>query len=286
MKPIKSHLISVSYWYLISNSVYAFNNKDECMKLEGKKAIVTGGSRGIGRAIALLYAKEGADVLVNYHSNDTAAKETVAEIEKLGRKGVAVAADVASYESARDMVEECVKQLGGVDIVVNNAGVSKPSMLLKMTEEDWDAIIDIHLKAAFNTTQAAGRHMKEQNSGRIINVISTAGIFGTVGQINYASAKAGIIGFSKSAARELGRYNITVNVICPGITKTEMTGKLQTDEKLRKIYEGRIQLGRFADPEEIAPAFVFPGLGRCLVHHRPGTGRGRRLYRIRLQGPW
>ncbi|WP_299980264.1 SDR family NAD(P)-dependent oxidoreductase [Desulfobacula sp.] len=227
------------------------------MKLEGRKAIVTGGSRGIGRAIALMYAKEGADILVNYHSNDAAAKETVAEIEKLGRKGVAVAADVASYKSAQDMVEECVKQLGGVDIVVNNAGVSKPSMLLKMKEEDWDAIIDIHLKAAFNTTQAAGRHMKEQKYGKIINVISTAGIFGTVGQINYASAKAGIIGFTKSASRELGRYGINVNVICPGITKTEMTGKLQTDEKLRKIYEGRIQLGRFAEPEEIAPAFVF-----------------------------
>ncbi len=227
------------------------------MKLEGKKAIVTGGSRGIGKAIALMYAKEGADVLVNYHSNDAAAKETCAQIEALGRKAVAVAADVANYNSAQNMVEECVKQLGGVDIVVNNAGVSKPSMLLKMKEEDWDAIIDIHLKAAFNTTQAAGRHMKEQKSGKIINVISTAGIFGTVGQINYASAKAGIIGFSKSASRELGRYGINVNVICPGITKTEMTGKLQTDEKLKKIYEGRIQLGRFAEPEEIAPAFVF-----------------------------
>jgi 3-oxoacyl-[acyl-carrier protein] reductase len=227
------------------------------MKLEGKKAIVTGGSRGIGRAIALMYAKEGADVLVNYHSNDAAAKDTVAEIEKLGRKGIAVAADVADYTSAQNMVEECVKQLGGVDIVVNNAGVSKPSMLLKMKEEDWDAIINIHLKAAFNTTQAAGRHMKEQKSGKIINVISTAGIFGTIGQINYASAKAGIIGFTKSASRELGRYGINVNVICPGITKTEMTGKLQTDEKLKKIYEGRIQLGRFAEPEEIAPAFVF-----------------------------
>ncbi len=227
------------------------------MKLEGKKAIVTGGSRGIGRAISLMYAKEGADVLVNYHSNDAAAKETVAEIEKLGRKGVAVAADVADYKSAQNMVDECVKQLGGVDIVVNNAGVSKPSMLLKMKEEDWDTIIDIHLKAAFNTTQAAGRYMKEKKYGKIINVISTAGIFGTVGQINYASAKAGIIGFTKSASRELGRYGINVNVICPGITKTEMTGKLQTDEKLRKIYEGRIQLGRFAEPEEIAPAFVF-----------------------------
>jgi 3-oxoacyl-[acyl-carrier protein] reductase len=227
------------------------------MKLEGKKAIVTGGSRGIGRAISLMYAKEGADVLVNYHSNDAAAKETVAEIEKLGRKGVAVAADVADYTSAQNMVDECVKQLGGVDIVVNNAGVSRPSMLLKMKEEDWDAIIDIHLKAAFNTTQAAGRYMKEKKYGKIINVISTAGIFGTVGQINYASAKAGIIGFTKSASRELGRYGINVNVICPGITKTEMTGKLQTDEKLRKIYEGRIQLGRFAEPEEVAPAFVF-----------------------------
>ena len=227
------------------------------MKLEGKKAIVTGGSRGIGRAIALMYAKEGADVLVNYHSNDAAAKDTVAEIEKLGRKGIAIAADVADYTSAQNMVEECVKQLGAVDIVVNNAGVSKPSMLLKMKEEDWDAIINIHLKAAFNTTQAAGRHMKEQKSGKIINVISTAGIFGTIGQINYASAKAGIIGFTKSASRELGRYGINVNVICPGITKTEMTGKLQTDEKLKKIYEGRIQLGRFAEPEEIAPAFVF-----------------------------
>ncbi|WP_300455803.1 3-oxoacyl-ACP reductase family protein [Desulfobacula sp.] len=227
------------------------------MKLEGKKAIVTGGSRGIGKAIALMYAKEGADVLVNYHSNDAAARETVAEIEALGRKAVAVAADVANYTSAQNMVDECVKQLGGVDIVVNNAGVSKPSMLLKMKEEDWDAIIDIHLKAAFNTTQAAGRYMKEKKYGKIINVISTAGIFGTIGQINYASAKAGIIGFTKSASRELGRYNINVNVICPGITKTEMTGKLQSDEKLRKIYEGRIQLGRFAAPEEIAPAFVF-----------------------------
>jgi 3-oxoacyl-[acyl-carrier protein] reductase len=227
------------------------------MKLEGKKAIVTGGSRGIGRAIALMYAKEGADVVVNYHSNHAAAKETVAEIEKLGRKGVAIAADVADHSQAHNMVVDCVAELGGIDIVVNNAGVSKPSMLLKMKEEYWDAIINIHLKAAFNTTQAAGLYMKEQKSGKIINVISTAGIFGTVGQINYASAKAGIIGFTKSAARELGRYGVNVNVVCPGITNTDMTKTLQTNEKLRKTYEGRIMLRRFADPEEIAPAFVF-----------------------------
>jgi 3-oxoacyl-[acyl-carrier protein] reductase len=227
------------------------------MKLEGKKAVVTGGSRGIGRSIAIAYAREGADVLVNYHSNDTAAQEVVREIENLGRKGVAVKADVASHSDSKAMVDHCVEKLGGIDILVNNAGVSKPSLLLKMKEEDWDAIIDIHLKAAFNTTQAAGLYMKEKKYGKIINVISTAGIFGTIGQINYASAKAGIIGFTKSASRELGRYNINVNVICPGITRTEMTNKLQTDEKLRKIYESRIQLGRFTDPEEIAPAFVF-----------------------------
>ncbi len=227
------------------------------MRLKGKKAIVTGGSRGIGKSVALAFAAQGADVLVNFHSNDAAAKETVAEIEKLGQKGFAVKADVADHASAKNMVDRCVEELGGIDILVNNAGVSKPSMLLKMKEADWDAIIDIHLKAAFNTVQAAGLYMKEKKYGKIINVISTAGIYGTIGQINYASAKAGIIGFTKSASRELGRYNINVNVICPGITKTDMTKKLQTDEKLRKIYEARIQLGRFAAPEEIAPAFVF-----------------------------
>lgn len=227
------------------------------MRLEGKKAIVTGGGRGIGRAVALAYAGEGADVLVNYQSNDAAANEVVQEVTRLGRNGVAVKADVSKYQDCQQMVETAAKELGGVDILVNNAGMSKPSMLLKMTEEDWDRIIDIHLKGAFNCTQAAARKMKEQKSGKIINVISTAGIYGTIGQINYSSAKAGIIGFTKSAARELGRYNINVNVICPGITATEMTGKLRSDEKLKEIYQSRIALGRFAEPEEVAPAFVF-----------------------------
>lgn len=227
------------------------------MRLEGKKAIVTGGGRGIGRAVALAYAGEGADVLVNYQSNDAAANEVVQEVTRLGRNGVAVKADVSRYQDCQQMVETAAKELGGVDILVNNAGMSKPSMLLKMTEEDWDRIIDIHLKGAFNCTQAAARKMKEQKSGKIINVISTAGIYGTIGQINYSSAKAGIIGFTKSAARELGRYNINVNVICPGITATEMTGKLRSDEKLKEIYQSRIALGRFAEPEEVAPAFVF-----------------------------
>jgi 3-oxoacyl-[acyl-carrier protein] reductase len=227
------------------------------MRLEGKKAIVTGAGRGIGRAIALRFAQEGADILVNYHSNDAAAQEVIQKVEAMGRKATAVKADVSKYNDAYTMVDAAVNELGGVDILVNNAGMSKPGMLLKMSEEDWDKIIDIHLKGTFNMSQAAGRVMKEKKSGRIINVISSAGLFGTIGQINYSSAKAGVIGFTKSASRELGRYNITVNAICPGITAPEMTEKLRTDEKLKEIYLGRIQLGRFGQPEDIAPAFVY-----------------------------
>jgi len=227
------------------------------MRLKGKKAIVTGGGRGIGRAVALAFAEEGADILVNYQSNEAAAREVVESIEGLGRKAICVKTDVSHYLGVQAMVDRAVQDLGGVDILVNNAGMSQPGLLLTMTEETWDKIIGIHLKGTFNCTQAVARHMKEKKSGKIINVISTAGLFGTVGQINYASAKAGIIGFTKSASRELGRYGINVNAICPGVTATEMTSKVRTDEKLKEIYLSRIQLGRFAEPEEIAPAFVF-----------------------------
>ena len=227
------------------------------MRLQDKKAIVTGGGRGIGRAIALSYASEGADILVNYHSNDEAAQDVVKQVKDMGRNAVAVKADVSKYDDAYKMADAAMNELGGLDVLVNNAGMSKPSMLLKMSEEDWDKIVDIHLKGTFNMSQAAGRYMREQKSGRIINVISSAGMYGTIGQINYSSAKAGVIGFTKSACRELGRYNITVNAICPGITATEMTETVRTDEKLRDIYLGRIQLGRFAETDDVAPAFVF-----------------------------
>lgn len=227
------------------------------MRLKDKKAIVTGGGRGIGRAIALAFAKEGADVLVNYQSNETAAREVVESIEALGRKAICVKTDVSNYHDAQAMVDRAVQELGGMDILVNNAGMSQPALLLNMTEETWDRIIGIHLKGTFNCTQAVARYMKEKKSGKIINVISTAGLFGTVGQINYASAKAGVIGFTKSASRELGRYGINVNAICPGVTATEMTTKVRSDEKLKEVYLSRIQLGRFAEPEEIAPVFVF-----------------------------
>ncbi|SPD73604.1 3-oxoacyl-(acyl-carrier-protein) reductase FabG [uncultured Desulfobacterium sp.] len=227
------------------------------MRLKDKKAVVTGAGRGIGRAVALAFAREGADVLVNYVSNSATADEVVAEIKKMGRKAIAVKADVASSADARNMIETAVKELGGLDILVNNAGVSIPAMLLKMTEEQWDRILDIHLKGAFTCTQAAANYMKNQKSGKIINVISTAGLFGTIGQINYASAKAGIIGFTKSASRELGRYNINVNAISCGVIKTDMTQKVQSDPKLAEIYTQRIQLGRFGEPDEVAHSFVF-----------------------------
>ena len=227
------------------------------MKLKDKKAIVTGGGRGIGKAVALAFAREGADVAINYRSNDVAAKEVVDEIQMLGRKAVALKADVGNYKDASSMVDQAVQELGGVNILVNNAGLSRPALLLKMDEETWDRVVDIHLKGTFICTQTAANYMKENRYGKIINVISTAGLFGTMGQINYASAKAGIIGFTKSASRELGRYEINVNAISMGVISTEMTGKIREDEKLKEIYLSRIQLGRFGEPEEVAPAFVF-----------------------------
>lgn len=227
------------------------------MKLKGKKAVVTGAGRGIGRSVAMAFAREGADVVINYHSNDQKAQEVVAEIREAGRQAVAVKADVSRHQAGQQLVEAACDSIGGLDILVNNAGVSKPSMFLEMAEIDWDRILEIHLKGAFSCAQAAAGYMKEHGGGKIINVISTAGLFGTVGQINYASAKAGMVGFTKSAARELGRYGINVNAICPGVTITDMTHTLQTNEKFKKIFLGRIQLGRFASPEEIAPAFVF-----------------------------
>ena len=227
------------------------------MKLQNKRAIVTGGGRGIGRAIALAFAGEGADVAINYRSNDTAANEVVDKIRVLGRKAVALKADIGSYQDAKSMVDQAVRELGGVDILVNNAGVSRPALLLKMDEETWDQVVDTHLKGTFNCTQAAANYMKENKYGKIINVISTAGLYGTMGQINYASAKAGVIGFTKSASRELARYEINVNAISMGIITTEMTDKVRGDEKLKGVYLSRIQLGRFGEPDEVAPAFVF-----------------------------
>jgi 3-oxoacyl-[acyl-carrier protein] reductase len=226
-------------------------------RLEGRAAVVTGGGRGIGRGICLAFAKEGADVVVNYASKDQPAQEVVEMIKKMGRKAVAIKGNVAVKTEAEKIIQKAIENFGKIDILVNNAGVSKPNMLYKMTEEQWNEVIDIQLKGPFLCIQAAAKYMMERKSGKIINVTSSAGLWGTKGQINYSSAKGGIVALTKSAARELAGYGITVNVVQPGYVSTEMTEKIRTDPKLKEIYTGRILLGRFSEPEEVALTFVF-----------------------------
>ena len=219
---------------------------------------MTGSSRGIGRAIALAFAMEGAaGVVVNYTSNEKAAQEAVEAIKEAGSRAIALKADVSKKEEAESLIKASMNEFGRLDILVNNAGFTRPALMLKMDETQWDQVVDLHLKGAFFCSQAAGLQMKEQKSGKIINVTSVAGVVGTVGQINYSAAKGGVISMTKSIARELARYNICANVICPGIVSTEMSEKITTDEKLKEIYLNRILLRRFAHPEDIAPAFVF-----------------------------
>ena len=227
------------------------------MKLEGKNAVVTGGGRGIGRAICVAFAKEGANVVVNYAGNEKASNEVVAMVEALGRKAVAVQGDVAKWEDAQKIVDACVQNFGSIQILVNNAGISRGAMLYKLSDEAWDEVVNVQMKGPWHCIKAASKYFMEQKYGRIVNVTSSAGIAGTIGQIHYASAKGGVITLTKSAARELARYNVTANVICPGIVTTEMTTNLQKDEKLKEIYLRRILLNKYAEPEDIAPAFVF-----------------------------
>ena len=227
------------------------------MRLKGKTAMVTGSSRGIGRAVAISYGKEGANVVVNYTSNKKAADEVVDIIQAAGSKAIAVKADVARKKDVENLVTTTIETFGGLNILVNNAGFTRPAMMLKMTEEEWDQVLNIHLKGAFLCSQAAGAQMREQKSGKIINVMSVAGLVGTVGQINYSAAKGGVLSMTKSIARELARYNVCANVISLGIVSTEMSEKITTDEKLKEIYMNRILLKRFAEPDDIAPAFVF-----------------------------
>jgi 3-oxoacyl-[acyl-carrier protein] reductase len=227
------------------------------MKLEGKVALVTGSSRGVGKAVALGFAASGADVVINYTSNQGAADNVVSDIQSMGRSAVAVKADVAVKSDVERLVNSAADKFGKLDILVNNAGFTRPAMMVKMSEDQWDQVVDIHLKGAFMCSQAAGKLMKVQNSGKIINVTSVAGIVGTVGQINYSAAKGGVISMTKSIAREMARYNVCANVISLGIVATDMTEKIRTDEKLKEIYMNRILLKRFAEPDDISPAFVF-----------------------------
>ncbi|MBI2849074.1 MAG: glucose 1-dehydrogenase [Chloroflexi bacterium] len=225
------------------------------MRLKDRVAIVTGGGQGIGKAVAIAFAKEGAKVTVSGRTLDTLQAVT-REIETVGSKALPVRADVSKKQDVQNMVEITVREFGRIDILVNNAGFTRPAMLHKMTEEDWDAVINVHLKGTFLCTQAVAPYMMEQKYGKIINVVSRAGIQGTIGQVNYSAAKGGIIALTKSSARELARYSINVNAIAPGAA-TQMTEKIRTDPKISQVYLSQMLLGRWADTEEIAPAFVF-----------------------------
>jgi 3-oxoacyl-[acyl-carrier protein] reductase len=227
------------------------------MKLEGKNAVVTGGGRGVGRALCVAFAKEGANVVVNYAGNEKAAKEVVGMVEALGRKAVAVQGDVAKWEDAQKIIDACVQTFGAIHVLINNAGISKPAMLHKLTDELWDEVVNVQMKGPWHCIKAASKYFMEQKYGRIVNVTSVAGIVGTTGQIHYAAAKGGVVTLTKSAARELARYNVTANVISLGIVTTEMSSNLQKDEKLKEIYLRRILLNKYAEPEDVAPAFVF-----------------------------
>ncbi|MFK7802520.1 MAG: 3-oxoacyl-[acyl-carrier-protein] reductase [Anaerolineae bacterium] len=224
--------------------------------LEGKVAIVTGGSRGIGRAIAEDLAKNGAKVVVNYNSNAEAANEAVSAIEALGSEAIAVQADVSNFEQAQALAKAATEKFGQIDILVNNAGTTKDTLLMTMKEAQWDDVININLKSAFNMSKAVARPMvRRKQGGRIINISSVSGIIGLPGQSNYSASKAGMIGFSKALAKELGVRQITVNCIAPGFIPTDLTSVL--DETRVEWIMGNTPLGRMGKPEEIAYAVTF-----------------------------
>jgi 3-oxoacyl-[acyl-carrier protein] reductase len=223
--------------------------------LSGKVALVTGGSRGIGRAIALALASQGAAVAVNYATNEEAANETVQQIEGCGAKAVALRGDVADAEAGKRLVEETITKLGGLHILVNNAGLTQDDLLLRMSEEAWDRVLAVDLRGAYLCTKAALRPMIRQRWGRIVSIASVAGLVGNPGQANYAAAKAGLIGFTKSVAKEVASRNVTANAIAPGLVATEMTAGLTEGQEQAVL--GLVPLGRAATPDEIAPAVVF-----------------------------
>jgi 3-oxoacyl-[acyl-carrier protein] reductase len=223
--------------------------------LKGKSALVTGGSRGIGRAIALALAQQGANVAVNYATNEAAAKETVAAIEQCGVKAIAIQGDVADAEAAKRLIDETTSAFDGLQILVNNAGLTQDDLILRMSEEAWDRVLAVDLRGAYLCTKAALRPMIRQRWGRVINIASVAGLVGNPGQSNYAAAKAGLIGFTKSVAKEVASRNVTVNAIAPGLVQTAMTEGL-TEGQQQAVVQ-LVPLGRWGTPEEIAPAAVF-----------------------------
>lgn len=225
------------------------------MRLENQVAIVTGASRGIGRAIAQRLAAEGAKVVVNYNQSQAPAKELAAQIQANGGDAVAIQSDVSDFGQAQDLVKGALAAFGRVDILVNNAGTTRDTLLMMMKEDQWDLVINTNLKSVFNCCKAVARGMVRQRSGRIINITSVAGQVGNPGQTNYAASKAGIIGFTKSLAKELGSRGITVNAVAPGYVPTALTDVLPQELKDKAIE--MTPLGRFGTPEDIAAAVAF-----------------------------
>lgn len=225
------------------------------MLLDGKVALVTGASRGIGRAIALKLAAEGAKVAINYAGNTAKAEEVKAEIEKNGGQAILVQADVADAAAVETMVSTVVEAFGQIDILVNNAGITRDGLLMRMKDEDFDAVINTNLKGVFYCTKLVSKLMMKKRSGRIINMASVVGLMGNAGQTNYAAAKAGVIGFSKSAAKELAARGITVNMVAPGFIDTDMTAAMT--DKARDMTLTGIPLNRMGTPEDVANAVAF-----------------------------
>lgn len=222
---------------------------------EQKVAVVTGASRGIGRAIALELASKGVFVVINYNGSKERAEEVKAEIEKNGGSAAVYQCNVSQFDECEQFLKYVVKEYGRIDILVNNAGITRDGLLMKMSEEDFDKVIDVNLKGTFNTIRFVSRQMLKQRSGRIINMSSVVGISGNAGQANYASSKAGVIGLTKAAARELASRGITVNAVAPGFIETEMTDVLS--DAVKEASVAQIPLGKFGKPEDIAKTVAF-----------------------------
>ncbi|MGA2296413.1 MAG: SDR family NAD(P)-dependent oxidoreductase [FCB group bacterium] len=225
------------------------------MNLEGKTAIVTGGSLGIGNSISLKLAEYGANVALNYRKHKEEADETIKQIENFGKQGLAIQADVSNFSDAEKMVNEVISKFGRIDILVNNAGINWDGVIWKMTEEQWDKVIDINLKGYFNYIRAVAPHFKEQQSGKIVNITSINGLRGKFGQSNYSASKAGIIGFTKAVAKELGKFSVNVNAVAPGLIETDMMKN--APENVRNAALQEIVIARIGLPEDVANVVVF-----------------------------
>ena len=225
------------------------------MNLKDKEAVITGGSRGIGKAIALKFAELGSNVAINYRKESEELNTFIEELREKGCKVIGIKGDVSSFEDTKNMIDEVVKEFGRIDILVNNAGITKDTLLMRMKENDFDSVIDVNLKGAFNCIKHVTPIMMKQRIGSIINISSVVGITGNAGQVNYAASKAGLIGMTKSVAKELGARNITVNAIAPGFIKTDMTEVLS--DKVKDSIKSNIPLRRMGDWEDVANLAAF-----------------------------